>query len=923
MNQTRGVSEKAMKVCLVTSELPGFGPSGGIGTAFQELSYCLVSNGISVDILYTGPTHYDLAENFALYSSYGVNVKFLDRVKYVWNCEAPLARSYAIYRTLLDCNIDYDFVHFAEYEGAGFYTIQAKRLLGRFADTKIVVQTHGSTRWALACNSSPLTHPDHILVDFMECRCLEGADLVVSPSQYLLDWFIENGLDAARKGLVIPNLASSLERRADAELNNGKISEIIMFGRHEFRKGITTFCDALDNLSEDLASRHIRVTFLGQPSTLNEVPSEIWLTDRARKWKFETRILSNFSRNKATAYISKAEAPLVVIPSSQENSPYTVLENLALGVPLITSKRGGAKELIPLECHEYMLFDGTATGLAGKIKAALEAGLKPSRPAIDNKKVEREWLELHKAPGLRHSQSKLDADPPRVVLGITHYERPEKLLQAVFSALDQTYPNVTVVVVDDGSRSEAAIAALKRVERLIKPSGGKVIVQQNKYLGAARNTIARETVSDYLVFLDDDDIALPHMVETLVLAATNKPDAIIAPLNFAMEERRRGEALVSPENFPQKMSYFISGGPISLMPFGNYLSTATALIPRQIFDALGGYSELKGVGFEDFELYIRALQQGYRVEALPEPLYLYEVDRPSMVSATPAMANLSRVLNVVDMAQNPTAWKDAIGSIAAREAQASVHGRATWLEERSPFREYFRAIRAHGQNSRERFQALGQYAEAIGAPSIAAAWRTANLAIDKVKPVALDWAMDTGISRSALPLRRQDKKRLVPVGVFPAVPYETAFFALSLGYESCEDTEVEWEVIGDAAVVVVLKRAGSARWINLELGLNRFDLHNQGAVRLEIDLKPSIPLSGSALLRTDHMGTVHESEEQRYHISAQDTLVFELPMPESWKSIPDAEPRLVMHLPLSELRLQINGVRCSARPRNLQEMSIF
>jgi glycosyltransferase involved in cell wall biosynthesis len=908
-----------MKICLVTNELPGLGPSGGIGTAFQELSYTLARNGLSVDILYAAARPSNADGVIPQYKGSGIKVRFVDPNEFVWEYGSPLARSYAIYKTLLKYKTSYDFIHFAEYGGIGFYTIQAKRLLAKFAETAIVIQTHGSTRWALASNASPLTHPDHLLIDFMECRCIEGADHVVSPSQYLLDWFVKHGLTAAKSGKVIPNLASSLERRSDVG-SGEKIDEIIMFGRHEFRKGLTTFCDALDILRDELAKKRIRVTFLGQPSSLNEVPSEIYLTDRAKKWDFDIRILSNFSRDKATAYISAANGPLVVIPSSQENSPYTVLENLALGVPLITSERGGAKELVPTDRHRQMLFDGTAADLGSKISGAIENGLQPSYPATDNVEVERKWLSLHRQGQITVAKSRAQAESPRVVLGITHFERPEKLIQAVFSALDQTYPRTQVVVLDDGSKSAEALAALKRVEKLITPSGGKIIVQQNGYLGAARNTIARETNSDYLVFLDDDDLALPNMVETLVRAAANKPGAIIAPLNLAMEERRRGDALICPEKFQQKVSYFISGGPISLMPFGNYLSTATALIPRSVFDALGGYSELKGVGFEDFELYIRAVQEGYRVEALPEPLYLYEVDRPSMVSSTPAMANLNRVLSVVDLTKEPSVWKDTIGCIAAQEANNGVKGRTLWLEKHSHFSDHFAAIRARAPNSRERLEALESYAKAVKAPRAATAWRNANLPISTPRPIGLNAAFSPSIAQSRFPSLGISNKGF-PVGKYVATPYTTDFFALSLGFEQREETNIEWEVMQDSTAVLEVKNTGGARWINIELGLNRFDLEAQGGLHVEFDLSSHEALSGSVILRNQDNDSSEDSDEQRYELEGNQTLTFEFRVPESWKVKPEAEPRLIVHLPLTEVRLHVRGIRCSARPRDIRARS--
>nr|AIA92007.1 Glycos_transf_2 [uncultured Klebsiella sp.] len=85
-----------------------------------------------------------------------------------------------------------------------------------------------------------------------------------------------------------------------------------------------------------------------------------------------------------------------------------------------------------------------------------------------------------------------------MVLGITHYERPAKLLEAVMSAIRQSYRNLQIVVVDDGSSCPATLEALDKIEVILERAGGKLLRRENGYLGAARNTIAAATQSDYL-----------------------------------------------------------------------------------------------------------------------------------------------------------------------------------------------------------------------------------------------------------------------------------------------------------------------------------------------------------------------------------------------------------------------------------------
>ena len=280
-------------------------------------------------------------------------------------------------------------------------------------------------------------------------------------------------------------------------------------------------------------------------------------------------------------------------------------------------------------------------------------------------------LDFHAGPPTpRKNTPPTDVPPPRVSLCITHYQRVEKLVDAIASVARQTYPDLELIVVDDGSPDARVQAALTEIEPTIERLGGRLLRQSNGYLGAARNAAARSATGDYLCFLDDDDIALPEMVRRLVTAATTTGADIVTGLQVPMDEARRFEAWPDPDRFPGRIDHHpLGGGPLSLAVEENVFGPATALISRKAFDRLGGYSTLKGVGHEDFELYLRAVQQGMRVELCPYPAYLYEVGRPSMISSTSAIRNFARVANEIDLTAQPENWRDYLLLGSGRRAR--------------------------------------------------------------------------------------------------------------------------------------------------------------------------------------------------------------------------------------------------------------
>jgi glycosyltransferase involved in cell wall biosynthesis len=81
------------------------------------------------------------------------------------------------------------------------------------------------------------------------------------------------------------------------------------------------------------------------------------------------------------------------------------------------------------------------------------------------------------------------------------------LQQALASIKTQTYQNIEVILVDDGSTKEESHRYLNLIENDFNARGWKIIRSSNNYLGAARNLAARHASGEYLMFMDDDNVA--------------------------------------------------------------------------------------------------------------------------------------------------------------------------------------------------------------------------------------------------------------------------------------------------------------------------------------------------------------------------------------------------------------------------------
>ena len=104
----------------------------------------------------------------------------------------------------------------------------------------------------------------------------------------------------------------------------------------------------------------------------------------------------------------------------------------------------------------------------------------------------------------------------KVSVIIPVYNAEKYVEDAVKSVLSQTYENIEILIIDDGSPDKS----IEICERFKNPKV-KIIRQKNRGLAGARNTGIRHAQGDYLAFLDADDMWLPEKLEKHILHLEN------------------------------------------------------------------------------------------------------------------------------------------------------------------------------------------------------------------------------------------------------------------------------------------------------------------------------------------------------------------------------------------------------------------
>ena len=123
---------------------------------------------------------------------------------------------------------------------------------------------------------------------------------------------------------------------------------------------------------------------------------------------------------------------------------------------------------------------------------------------------------------------------PLISVIVPVYRVEEYLERCVKSILSQTYKNLEVILVDDGSPDQCPAICDACAEKDVRV---KVIHQENKGLSGARNAGIDAASGEYLAFVDSVDYVSPHFIEELyqLLQDTGCAIVIIAHMNKAKD----------------------------------------------------------------------------------------------------------------------------------------------------------------------------------------------------------------------------------------------------------------------------------------------------------------------------------------------------------------------------------------------------
>ena len=190
--------------------------------------------------------------------------------------------------------------------------------------------------------------------------------------------------------------------------------------------------------------------------------------------------------------------------------------------------------------------------------------------------------------------------------GVSRY-----LAKAIKSALAQSLAHeMELIVVDDASTDAT--------EHLVRQHTNVRYVRrtQNGGQAAARNDGARLAKTEFLAFLDQDDLWEPTFLEETLALLSKHPDAAVVHADgHQVNEHNDIMHYDAAMKHTNSITQILRGG--------HDVATSGSLFRKTCFDAVGGYDEQLGI-WEDIDLAIR-LYQRFPVIHLPKPLYRHRL----------------------------------------------------------------------------------------------------------------------------------------------------------------------------------------------------------------------------------------------------------------------------------------------------------
>ena len=208
-------------------------------------------------------------------------------------------------------------------------------------------------------------------------------------------------------------------------------------------------------------------------------------------------------------------------------------------------------------------------------------------------------------------------DSPLISILIPAFNCEKYVAETIACLLNQSYKNIEIIVVDDGS-TDNTLHVLSQVNdaRL------KYSVQANKGASAARNAAFANSSGEFIKFMDSDDLISPNCLEVQLKKIINQPGCIASATWGRFYREDGSDFKPAPETVWKDLpgiDWLIN----SLIDSGaNMMQPGIFLVPRNIIEKAGAWNETLSL-IDDFDYMIRVISNTSSVLFCEDSLLMY------------------------------------------------------------------------------------------------------------------------------------------------------------------------------------------------------------------------------------------------------------------------------------------------------------
>lgn len=612
------------------------------GTIAHVLSLFDLIQAETILIEWESATAIERQERMMLWRARGVGYLTIDVLDQI-PPDRPELRSYYIYQTLKEYNLD--VIVFLDQGGAGYYCAVAKRQGLAFSQCSIAVvgtelqQVDG--RFYLPSSALDLT------TDFLERSTIEQADTywpttpAIAESLRTAGWTLPSDTISRSEILFNLDLAHPCSK---SRMSPDPHVVICYVSEQSYADDLIDFLASTSKLLRSFGDeiRQIgtpHIVICGLPVLPFERVALAAFAEHMRELSVGWEISDTISWHRLHTF---AQTGRVVSVVGGSGSAFVCAQLAQAGAAVLMRDPERMLGLFNFSNNVQTTFALGRCNLVEAIRSMLQkSGDSASVASLNTNDIREAWYaamqtlvpaHLPEDTSVSTSSAQNDVAAPAIIeidivvsVCMPTFNRVAELREAVASLEKQTDKNFELILVDDGSTSDAVLAAQHEIISSVSFPCRR-LEQSNSGPSMARNLAATQAAGEYLLFMDDDNVATPNAVETFRHSASSGNADIltcVAGIHPSSEWGLQGSLETSYVKELGSNCRFWGppvGPNVNVGLLYNCFGDCNSLVRKSSFFSLGGF---KSFMYEDLEFFMRATLEGFNVVVIPEVLYLY------------------------------------------------------------------------------------------------------------------------------------------------------------------------------------------------------------------------------------------------------------------------------------------------------------